>query len=506
VELLGTILDDLGIERRGSTKGELMTALGQHLLAAGEEGRTVVVILDEAQQMSVEALEQIRILSTLETPTRKLLQIVLAGQPELEARLEQHELRQLSQRIAIRCRLGPLSRKDTDRYIEHRLRVAGLTGALPFTRSALARIYRHTRGVPRLINLLCDRALMAAYGAHAREVTPALVRAAIRNLRGESAGGGGMRLRWLLARPWRPAALAGILVVIVGIAVSGYLARQPAALLAGRQGGPAMAERPEAPAAATPIAPSAAESAATQTPVAPGSRVVASAGPAAPSAGAPPGQPREGEGLPEGVLGLVTSLLRLWGVSEDLSAAAVRGWPMAGGGMPDLVAIARRYQLAATYLPNTGLDELRAIGLPALVEINETGGRRPYLLRRMSRDAITLVAASGAQIQFSRESLEPAWTRSAWIIWRNLDELPADPHQEMSATVVATVALRLQKLGHLKPPLPASPNERFTQAVRRFQREVGLPDDGIIGPRTTLALSRVVAGRMGPSVIEPRRS
>ena len=196
-ELVATILDDLGVERKGTTKGELMAELSQHLLAAGGEGRTVVVILDEAQQMSVEALEQIRLLSTLETATRKLLQIVLVGQPELEEKLARRELRQLDQRIGIRCHLKPLSRKDTLRYIEHRLRIAGLPGALPFTRPAMARIFKYSRGIPRVINLVCDRALMAAFSERAREVAPAIARRAIRNLEGET------RKRRRLPRPSR---------------------------------------------------------------------------------------------------------------------------------------------------------------------------------------------------------------------------------------------------------------------------------------------------------------
>ena len=119
-----------------------MNVLSQYLLTVGGQGKTVVVILDEAQQMSVEALEQIRILSTMETATRKLLQIVLVGQPELEEKLQRRDLRQLDQRIGIRCYLKPLSRKETFRYVEHRLRIAGLPGAVPFARE------RPRRGVP----------------------------------------------------------------------------------------------------------------------------------------------------------------------------------------------------------------------------------------------------------------------------------------------------------------------------------------------------------------------
>ncbi|HLF50469.1 MAG TPA: AAA family ATPase, partial [Methylomirabilota bacterium] len=207
-ELIGTILDDLGVERRGGTRGELMTTLSQYLLAAGSEGKTVVVILDEAQQMSVESLEQIRLLSNLETATRKLLQILLVGQPELEETLKLRELRQLDQRIAIRCYLGPLPKRETFRYIEHRLRIAGLPGALPFTRSAMARIHRYSRGIPRVINLVCDRALMAAFSTRVREVTPALVGTAIGNLEGGRPGRRRHPKSWMPGRGARRAALA----------------------------------------------------------------------------------------------------------------------------------------------------------------------------------------------------------------------------------------------------------------------------------------------------------
>jgi general secretion pathway protein A len=207
VELLGAILDDLGVPRQGSTQGELMAALGAHLLEAAAAGRQVVVLLDEAQHLSVDALEQIRVLSTLEAPGRKLLQVILIGQPELSARLERPELRQLDQRLAIRCHLRPLTDKETARYVEHRMRVAGLSGTLPFTRGALRAVWEATRGVPRLINLICDRALATAYQARAEEITPAFVKAAARSLRG------GRRRGW--AR--RSAQLADAVTVAAGV-------------------------------------------------------------------------------------------------------------------------------------------------------------------------------------------------------------------------------------------------------------------------------------------------
>jgi general secretion pathway protein A len=177
-ELLAAILDDLGAPRAGESKGELMEALVRHLLARAEAGRRVAVVLDEAQHLSVDALEQVRILTTLETATRKLLQVVLVGQPELVAKLRRPELRQLDQRIGIRCHLRPLGDRETARYVEHRMRVAGLDGSLPFTRAALRRVWEATGGVPRVINLVCDRALTAAWQDGAAEVGPRHVAAA----------------------------------------------------------------------------------------------------------------------------------------------------------------------------------------------------------------------------------------------------------------------------------------------------------------------------------------
>src|SRR3989442_13085371 len=204
-ELVGAILDDLGLERRGSTRGELMTVLSQHLLAAGGEGKSVVIIVDEAQHMSVEALEQVRILSTLEAPDRKLLQIVLAGQPELEAKLARPELRQLRQRIAVRSHLRPLAERETFRSVEHRLRAAGLGGSLPFTWAATARVHRYSDGVPRVINLVCDRSLNAAFASRRRNVDVGTVKAAIRSLEG----------RPTLARWVKSVAVAAVAVVAV---------------------------------------------------------------------------------------------------------------------------------------------------------------------------------------------------------------------------------------------------------------------------------------------------
>jgi hypothetical protein len=199
---------------------------------------------------------------------------------------------------------------------------------------------------------------------------------------------------------------------------------------------------------------------------------------------------------------LMTRLLSLWGI-QDATPGVVPPWPTNPDGSLDISGIATRYQLSATFLPETTLSDLRAIGLPALVELSDAPAGRPYLLRWIGADTATLVTPSGEEARFALNTLDPAWTRSAWIVWRNVDQLPLDPWRDLTPTVLTTIGLRLQKLGYLNPPVPPSYDSRFQLAVRRFQRAVGgLQEDGIVGPRTAIALSRVVGGRFNPTIAE----
>ena len=180
VEFLLTICEELGIgianADRDSVK-QMVDALNRRLLAAHAEGRRIIVIVDEAQNLTPEVLEQVRLLTNLETPTQKLLQIILIGQPELRELLDRTELRQLAQRITGRYHLEPLSLEETRGYVRHRLRVAG-AGEEIFTASALTTVHRVSAGIPRVINVTCDRALLGAYTQDTRKVAPSLVRRA----------------------------------------------------------------------------------------------------------------------------------------------------------------------------------------------------------------------------------------------------------------------------------------------------------------------------------------
>jgi general secretion pathway protein A len=184
IQLLRSILRELGLSDRGNDRVRLTQRLNEHLLARAGAARDVVLLVDEAQDLSDDLLEEIRLLSNLETDDRKLLQIVLVGQPELRDRLDRPELRQLKQRILVRYHLGPLTRAETLAYLQHRLAVAGSNGRPTFSRGAVLLIHHHSRGVPRLINAICDTTLLAGYVEGVDRLLWRHVRRAVRELDG----------------------------------------------------------------------------------------------------------------------------------------------------------------------------------------------------------------------------------------------------------------------------------------------------------------------------------
>jgi MSHA biogenesis protein MshM len=175
---------------------QLLKSITQRLMDLAREGKQVVLLLDEAQAIPVESLEALRLLTNLETEKRKLLQIVLFGQPELNQHLQANSIRQLAQRITFHYHLGPLSRDDMDYYLAHRLRVAGYTGSRLFSRGAIARLYQASGGIPRLVNIMANKALMLCYGEGKQQVTRRHVSLAASDTVAASAG---RRWRWAVA-------------------------------------------------------------------------------------------------------------------------------------------------------------------------------------------------------------------------------------------------------------------------------------------------------------------
>ncbi len=183
-DFLHYFLADLGLSVSGKSKGELIAQLNRFLIERHHQGSTAALIIDEAQLLEWELLEEVRLLTNLETGRDKLLQILLIGQPELDRKLDSSNLRQLKQRIAFRCRLEPLSEEETRAYILRRLEIAGANSRRNiFSEAAISTVYRHSRGIPRLINTICENSLIDGFACQAAEVTPEMVAAIAKDFR-----------------------------------------------------------------------------------------------------------------------------------------------------------------------------------------------------------------------------------------------------------------------------------------------------------------------------------
>lgn len=180
-QFLDLVMADFGIPKKSHLKSQVLLQLNEWLLKGYRAGQTAVLIVDEAQNLSPDLLEEIRLLTNLETSTEKLLQIVLAGQPELEQKLNQPHLRQLRQRITLRCKTALLTREETRGYISERLRIAGGNGQAVFTPEAMEVVYRFSRGIPRLINLLCEHALITAFADQQKPIPASIVEGVARD-------------------------------------------------------------------------------------------------------------------------------------------------------------------------------------------------------------------------------------------------------------------------------------------------------------------------------------
>ena len=184
-ELVKAVAIEFGLPVNGLDRLETLSVINHFLLHQVETGKETVLIIDEAQDMTDELLEQVRLLSNLETDDRKLLQIVLMGQPELRDRLNNPKLRQLRQRITVRYHLPPLNRYEVNQYIQHRLQVAGAKGSPYFTQLALWRVYRYSQGIPRLLNAICDKALLAGFVTQCEKISFRMIGRAVNELEGQ---------------------------------------------------------------------------------------------------------------------------------------------------------------------------------------------------------------------------------------------------------------------------------------------------------------------------------
>ena len=444
LELLETICEELKIDltgRRGSLKG-LVDALNAYLLDAYAQGLRVVLIIDEAQNLSAEALEQVRLLTNLETPTQKLLQIILLGQPELRELLGRADLRQLAQRITARYHLTPLSSDETEAYVRHRLSVAGCQ-RMPFTRLALRRLHDFAEGVPRLINVIADRSLVAGYAKSLSQIGEREVEQAAREAMATPPP-----KRVPVSTAWIAAATLAVIAIAIALWPSNpqppeAVAQQPAAE------DESDSEPDDAPQRTlSDLAELLAESGTTR-------------------------------------VGAWNGLLALWMVrADELDVeTAMRCAPQPAPGLFCLRG-------------GGSLTKLSTLRRPALLRITSAEGREAWaLLLGLSRTRARL-SLGGEVHDVSRRDLERTWLGEYFTLWRAPTYVPVTLRRGDSGPGVEWLRERLVARGAAVAADvgPAYYGAGMEAAVRSLQASHGLVPDGIVGPETLLALAADIPG------------
>jgi len=494
LELIQRINRELGLPETTGSQMEQTEALHEHLLAQRKAGKLCVVVVDEAQAFSIELLEELRLLSNLETATEKLLRVVLVGQPQLRDLLGNPALAQLNQRITLRWHMGPLAYHEMAGYVRHRLGVAsrGKVTHL-FTAPALRVLYRLSGGVPRLVNMISHRALLAAFVARKRRVTSRSVLRAYREI-------GAVPLPGTPGRTRRIAWAATIAAVAVGVGTIGaprfgWLTTPPAPANVAQKPAPrAPAPPPPAPVPepAAALAPAPAEDAA-----APAAVARAATADAAAPAGA---LATAGADLEARLATLGAQASGRQAVADVFAAWHVRPLANDETNLPtNLERFAWRRSLDTIPL-NGNRSMLQLLDLPAVVELRGgTDGTVYAALLGIDGDRIAL-AVDGRPVTIDAASLDRFWFGQAWIVWRDFDGLGPTFGKEASGTPVMRLQALLHRAGLYTGPTNGAWDDATQSAVLGFQRSRRLDADGRVGRLTRIVLYAAAGGYARPTL------
>jgi general secretion pathway protein A len=547
-DMLQRIARDLGVPVAETGHADVMDALNAHLLATRKDGRIAVVVIDEAQAIPLEGLERLRLLSNLETSTEKLLRLVLVGQPQLVTLLLDPALAQLNQRITLRWHLRALTRAETFAYVRHRLQVAGGPRAMRlFTRPALRLLHYHARGVPRLVNMIAHRALLAAYVRRRRRVTFGSVRQAYREIRAVPLAA--------RSRLWRVGWVVGALALALGLGATQIpdlderlaLLRRgvPAPAVTAAAPGPAVATQiaapqtapvprptppssappppptlprplpeshPTTPPPAAPVAPpdaAAQADAAAERPAPPAPPTPPSTAPAPAAVATAPAPPESPAAAPAPTIDFEKRLASL-GTERSLRTAVetvLARWnvaPLGGDETPSaasLEPVAHRRKLEDLRLTGN-LSMLRLLDLPAVLELYLGGVRQPLYVAvtAIGNDAVTL-ALGDEELQIPPARLDRVWFGDAHVLWRDFEWLGPTFGTESRGDHVERLQHLLARAGVYAGPATGWFGEATADAVLRFQRSRRLETDCRVGRLTRIALYGAAGGYDKPGLV-----
>ncbi len=473
IELLKKINGEFGIDCAADTALELVDTLNQYLLDAAARGRNCVLVIDEAQNLTPPVLEQIRLLSNLETEKDKLLQIILIGQPELAEVLALKELRQLNQRITARYHLKPLTETETLQYIAYRLHVAGGRRKVQFDRKAVRAIYKFSRGVPRVTNAVCDRALLVGYTKEVRTITAAIVRAAAREIHGERVRSRRSVFSQFLRRLVPSPALLVAAVVLVGLIFYGIVRPLENLLeeVTTQNARPAPAQTPSPP------RPSTLETA---------------------NASAPSTAPEAAAAQTSGRSDFITAMLDVEPATalQAASGALLSAWKLDPSATPPedssvqaLTGFAARNNLSYEVL-RPALEQLLAVNLPAFVKMRMGTKDLWIALAGVDGEQLRVTAAPEETVLAARQEFLAYYAAEAVVVWRDPNPAAQVLLPNTAGEPVARLKEALRRTGRLSPEnTTAAYDAETAAAVSRLQADTGLLVDGRAGKQVRMVLT-----------------
>lgn len=495
VELLQTVCDEFDIDSGAETIKALVDRLNAFLMKQKSLGRRVLLIIDEAQNLNHEVLEQVRLLSNIETNTEKLLQIILVGQPEMGEVLDSYELRQLGQRITLSCHISPLNYKETCQYIQHRIRIAARNEGVPFTNAALKKIYAYSLGIPRLIHIVCDRALLTAYGLEKQKITGDVVQSAIQELcvRGDI-----RKLRFIEKRKTiiLSTLLCAVLVLLFVFKPQTIdMKRAVKAVEAFKLNLPEIRNKePNLPEIKKKkAAPADGVNASTRT----NKISVTPAPPSRPPALRFPsvyGPPKS----------LLVTALRTTNTNETMKTAISQVLSVWDLDVPVKHYDKKKIVDDETFFTLTARENgfliqkvegnfniIKRLALPAMIGFNVPGNLRPKYLALSAFDESTFVFLtpdSSRRIEMPQEQLLKLWSGVAFVPWKNFWEYWGTT--PISGPPESTLILKklLRRIGYTDLDETSTFDAKTKAAVKKIQAAHGLTADGFVGPLTKIIL------------------
>jgi general secretion pathway protein A len=526
IQLIKAINDEFGISSKADNTKDLIDTFNSFLIENKAKGKKILLIIDEAQNLTNEVMEQLRLLSNLETTKHKLLQIILVGQTELREKLNSHALRQLAQRITLSCQLIPLSYKEVRKYIQHRINIASRKPRIKLTRVAYWAIYRYSGGIPRLINIVCDRALLTAFGLDKQRITGNIVRSSIRELTSRS----DVRRHSLFGGKKAILFLSVLIITLLMIIFyrPGFLnvsaifnspeskkpdIYQPKILTIPAPANPAP-DSPESkkPAISQPenftmpatanSAPDSQESKKNDIPQSEHTKIMTPVNPTPDLKRTKPEPVVDPEPVKDPVRNLEEFLGKINRFSSRHMACkiAMDLWNIESEIKSRFNGIDNDQSFFKLAAKQNGLlirriqgnfNTVNQLNLPAILELYVPGDLSPVYLTLSKIDYTKITLRGGERnvaIKSEQKDLESYWSGVAYIPWKNFLSLKGTIPLDSPKDSIITLKELMQDIGFNEIEISPFYDEQTQQAVREIQKKYGIQIDGIVGSTTKIAL------------------